>query len=95
MLIKPEVANQIARNLANAVSPFVERSVKEVISKTLIPAYQAQSQAMHQDLSREIRSEITNLRKDVIAWQTDALRGQEVRLIMITGSNVLTNVRSR
>jgi len=76
-LIKPEVANQIARNLANTVSPFVERNVKDVITKTLIPAYQAQSSAMHQDLSREIRSEITNLKKEVIAWQTDALRGQE------------------
>jgi len=77
VLIKPEVASQIARNLASAISPFVERNVKDVITKTLIPAYQAQSQAMHQDLSHEIRSEITNLKKEVIAWQTDALRGQE------------------
>ena len=79
MLIKPDIANQIARNLANSVSPFVERHVKEVIAKTLVPAVQQHSSAMHQEISREIRTEITNMKKEVLAWQSDALRGQEVR----------------
>lgn len=78
MLIKPDVANQVARTLSLALTPPIERHVKDVISKTLIPAYQAQSSAMHQELTREIHSEIVNLKKEVIAWQGDALRNQEV-----------------
>ncbi|KAH8117243.1 hypothetical protein DFH11DRAFT_1724294 [Phellopilus nigrolimitatus] len=77
MFIKPDVSNQIARNLSNSLSPVIERHVKDTIQKTLIPAYQAQSSAMHQDISREIRTEITSLKKEVISWQSDALRGQE------------------
>lgn len=78
MLIKPEVANQIARNLTASLAPAIERHVKDAVSKTLLPAYQAQSSAMHQDLSREIHAEVSSLKKDVINWQTEALRGQEV-----------------
>jgi len=32
---------------------------------------------MHQDLSREIHSEILNLKKEVVTWQSDALKGTE------------------
>ena len=78
MLIKPDVANQIARNLTNSLIPAIERHVKEAVSKTLLPAYQAQSSVMHQELSREIHAEISSLKKDVINWQSEALRGQEV-----------------
>ncbi|KAI5124340.1 hypothetical protein M0805_008947 [Coniferiporia weirii] len=77
MFVRPEVANQVARNLSTSLSPVIERHVKEAIQKTLVPAYQAQSTAMHQDLAREIHTEIANMKKDVISWQSDALRGQE------------------
>ena len=60
------------------MTPLVERQVKETIQKTLIPAYSQQSSAIHQELSREIHGEILNLKKEVITWQTEALRGQEV-----------------
>lgn len=76
MFIKPEVSNQIARNLSNALTPVIEHHVKDTVAKTLIPA----SSAICQDLSREIHGEITNLKKDVINWQSEAFRGQEVRI---------------
>ncbi|KAI0747987.1 hypothetical protein C8Q80DRAFT_1102878 [Daedaleopsis nitida] len=72
VLNRPEMANQVARAFAASVTPAIERQVKESISKNLIP-----SSAMHQELSREIRSEILNLKKEVLAWQGDAIRGQE------------------
>lgn len=34
---------------------------------------------MHQELSREIHSEILNVKKEIITWQSEALKGQEVR----------------
>ena len=78
MLFKPEISNQIARNLSNNLTPFIERYVKEAITKTLIPAYQAQSSQMHQELSREIHNEMMSLKKEIISWQSEALRSQEV-----------------
>ena len=80
MFIKPEVSNQIARNLSASITPVIERHVKEAVTKTLLPAYQAQTSAMHQDLSSQLRSEVSNLKKDIISWQSDALRTQEVSL---------------
>lgn len=82
LLVRPDVSAHIARTFTSTVSPLVERQVKDTITKSLIPAYTQQSSAMHQELSREIHSEILNLKKEVITWQTEALRGQEVRVNM-------------
>ncbi|KAI0340485.1 hypothetical protein BDW22DRAFT_1485930 [Trametopsis cervina] len=77
LLLRPDVSNHIARTFSSAVTPLVEKQVKETITKSLIPAYTQQSSTMHQELSREIHSEILNLKKEVITWQSEALRGQE------------------
>ncbi|TBU32354.1 hypothetical protein BD311DRAFT_654740 [Dichomitus squalens] len=72
VLVRPEISNQVARAFSASVMPAIERQVKESISKNLIP-----SSAMHQELSREIRSEILNLKKEILSWQNETLRGQE------------------
>jgi uncharacterized membrane protein YheB (UPF0754 family) len=78
LLLRPDVSNHVARTFSSAITPIIERHVKEAINKTLIPAYTAQSSSMHQELSREIHAEMLNIKKEVIAWQSEALRGQEV-----------------
>ena len=78
LLLRPDVSNHIARTFSGAVTPAVEKHVKDAITKTLIPAYTQQSSTMHQELSREIHAEILNLKKEIITWQSEALRGQEV-----------------
>ena len=78
MFIKPQVTDQVARNLANSLTPVIEHHVKDIVAKTLLPAYQAQTSAMHQELAREIHTEIAALKKEVINWQSEAFRGQEV-----------------
>ncbi|KAI0670515.1 hypothetical protein C8Q78DRAFT_975321 [Trametes maxima] len=72
VLIRPEMVTQVARAFTTSVTPVIERQVKETISKNMIP-----SSAMHQELSREIRSEILNLKKEILTWQSETLRGQE------------------
>ena len=86
LLLRPDVSSHIARTFSSAVTPLVERQVKETITKSLIPAYSQQSSSMHQELSREIHSEILNLKKEVITWQSDALRTQEVRFLRYSTS---------
>jgi hypothetical protein len=78
LLLRPDVSSHVARTFSSAVTPIIERHVKEAINKTLIPAYTAQSSSMHQELSREIHAEMLNIKKEVISWQSEALRGQEV-----------------
>ena len=82
LLLRPDVSNHVARTFSSAVTPIIERHVKEAINKTLIPAYTAQSSSMHQELSREIHAEMLNIKKEVISWQSEALRGQEVCLLI-------------
>lgn len=73
VLIRPEMATQVARAFSSNVMPVVERQIKESLAKNMVP-----QTALHQELSREVRSEILNLKKEVLTWQSDALRGQEV-----------------
>ncbi|KAI8998769.1 hypothetical protein BD414DRAFT_476045 [Trametes punicea] len=75
VLIRPEMVTQVARVFSTTVTPVIERQVKETISKNMIP-----SSAMHQELSREIRSEILGLKKEVLQWQSDTIRGQEAAI---------------
>lgn len=77
LLLRPDVSSHVARTFSAAITPIIERHVKEAINKTLIPAYTAQSSSMHQELSHEIHAEMLNIKKEVIAWQSEALRGQE------------------
>lgn len=84
------MVQDIARTFSSAVTPLVEKQVKDTITKSLIPAYTQQSSAMHQELSREIHSEILNLKKEVITWQSEALRGQEVYRLLFQYAARLT-----
>ena len=83
MFVKPEVSNQIARNLSSALTPVIERHVKETVANTLVPVYQARTTQMHQDLSHEIRTEIAGLKQEVISWQNDSFRKQEVCFLVL------------
>ncbi|KAI0064686.1 hypothetical protein BV25DRAFT_1799983 [Artomyces pyxidatus] len=77
LLLRPDVSSHVARTFSSAITPVIERHVKDAISQTLIPAYTQQSSSMHQELSREMHTEMLNIKKEVIAWQSEALRGQE------------------
>ena len=79
-MLRPDVSTHVARNFSVTVTPLIERHVKESITKTLIPAYAEATTAMQMNLSREISSEILNLKKEIVTWQGEALRGTEVRL---------------
>ncbi|KAG8905132.1 hypothetical protein FRB99_000644 [Tulasnella sp. 403] len=77
LLLRPDVSNNVARTFSAAITPAVERHVKDTINKTLIPAYTQATDAMHQEMSREMRAEILNLKKEVVTWQSEALKTTE------------------
>ncbi|KZT26482.1 hypothetical protein NEOLEDRAFT_1131976 [Neolentinus lepideus HHB14362 ss-1] len=77
MLLRPDVSTHFARNFSSTVTPIIERQVKDTITKTLMPAFSQQTSSVHQEVSREIHTEISNLRKDIMSWQSETLRGHE------------------
>ncbi|QRV89521.1 inactive protein kinase [Ceratobasidium sp. AG-Ba] len=79
--MKQTLPNEIERlTFSQAVTPLIERHVKEAINTTLIPAYQQSNAQMHQELTREIHSEILSLKKEIITWQGEALKGSEATI---------------
>lgn len=77
LLLRPDISTHFASILSNNLNPLIERYVKESVSKTFLPAYSQQTSAMHQDILREMRTEILNVKKDSMTWQTEAARSQE------------------
>jgi hypothetical protein len=77
LLLRPDVSNHFASILSTNLNPLIERYVKDTVSKTFVPAYSQQTSAMHQDILREMRTEILNVKKDSMTWQTEAARSQE------------------
>lgn len=79
LLLRPDISNHFASILSTNLNPLIERYVKDTVSKSFVPAYSQQTSAMHQDILREMRTEILNVKKDSMTWQTEAARSQEVR----------------
>lgn len=75
--MRPDISSHIARGFTQNVSPIIERHVRDSISKNLVPAFQQTSQSMHIDLARDISAEILTLKKEIVTWQSDALRSTE------------------
>jgi len=44
---------------------------------------------MYDGLYREISEEILNLKKEIVTWQSEALKGQEVRFYSLCDDSVL------
>src|ERR1700730_16107085 len=78
LLLRPDVSSHFAHILSSQLTPLIERHIKEAINKSFLPVFSQQTNAMHQDLLRELRAEILNVKKELFAVQSDAFRGQEV-----------------
>jgi len=77
LLLRPDISGHFAHILSSNLTPLIERHVKEAIAKTFIPIYSQQSSVMHQDLLRELRTEIHNVKTELTTWQSEAFRSQE------------------
>jgi hypothetical protein len=78
LLLRPDISSHFAHVLSSNLTPLIERNIKDVINKTFLPAFTQQTTSMHQELLREIRTEVHNIKTELFALQTDAFRSQEV-----------------
>ncbi|KAG1835694.1 hypothetical protein EV424DRAFT_1358313 [Suillus variegatus] len=77
LLLRPDISSHFASILSTNLNPLIERYIKDAVTKNIIPTYSQQTSAMHQDILREMRAEILNVKKDSMSWQTEAARSQE------------------
>ncbi|KAJ7093204.1 hypothetical protein C8R44DRAFT_815841 [Mycena epipterygia] len=80
LLLRPDISAHFAQMLSSNLAPLIDRHVKETVNKSLLPAFSQQTSAMHQDLLREVRTEIHSVKAELIAWQGEAFRSQETSI---------------
>ncbi|TFK67911.1 hypothetical protein BDN72DRAFT_842508 [Pluteus cervinus] len=80
LLLRPDISGHFAHILSTNLTPLIERQIKDAVSKTFLPIYSQQSSALHQDLVRELRTEVHGLKSELTAWQTEAFRSHETTI---------------
>jgi hypothetical protein len=80
MFMRADVTAHLAHNFTASITPVIERHVKESMNQTVIPTWQAQTAALHQEFTREVRSEFLALKNEIGNWQNEALRSQETMI---------------
>ncbi|KAG8865326.1 hypothetical protein FRB96_000216 [Tulasnella sp. 330] len=75
LLLRPDVSNNVARTFSSAITPLIERNVKEMINKSLVPAYTEATSAMQQEIVQEVIGQVGQIKKDIAAWQNESLKG--------------------
>ncbi|KAK7023928.1 hypothetical protein R3P38DRAFT_2954957 [Favolaschia claudopus] len=77
LLLRPDISSHFAQMLSANLTPLIDRHVKDAVNKNLVPAFTQQSSVMHQELLREVRTEILSVKSELTAWQGEAFRSQE------------------
>lgn len=78
LLLRPDVSNNVARTFSSAITPLIERNVKETIHKTLVPAYMEATTALQQETVHEIMDQVAQIKKEISNWQTESMKGTHV-----------------
>ena len=82
LLLRPTISNHFANLLSTALTPSIEHHIKEVLTTTVFQFHSQQTAAMHQDLLRELRGEISKIKSELGTWHSESMRSQEVSLIL-------------
>jgi hypothetical protein len=78
LLLRPDIWGHFVRIPSSNLTPLIEGNIKEVVTKTFLPAYSQKTSAMHQELARELRAGMHSVKKEPMNWQNDAFRSQQV-----------------
>jgi len=81
LLLRPNISGHFANILTSALTPMIERHIKEILTTSFFQFHSQQSASMHQELMRELRGEISTIKSELGNWHNEAMRGQEVSLI--------------
>ncbi|KAF9483827.1 hypothetical protein BDN70DRAFT_241709 [Pholiota conissans] len=77
LLLRPTISNHFANILSTALTPMIEHHIKEILTTTFFQFHSNQTAAMHQDLMRELRNELSVIKTELGKFQADTARAQE------------------
>lgn len=72
LITSTELKAELTRNIAQTILPAVQRTAMEVVSRVLAPHFEDVMMQVTDRVERAIVSEITNVRKTLIAEQTES-----------------------
>lgn len=71
--VESAIAPIVPRTLSTLVQPAIERAVHQSISQTVVPALNAATSRVYDQLTSNLEAEMVQIRKDVVSEQADAL----------------------
>ncbi|KAF8969897.1 hypothetical protein BDZ97DRAFT_1915012 [Flammula alnicola] len=80
LLLRPTISNHFANILSTALTPMIEHHIKEILTTNFFQFHSNQTAAMHQELLRELRGEISVIKSELGTWHSEAMRGQEATI---------------
>uniref|UniRef100_V5GM97 Kynurenine 3-monooxygenase n=2 Tax=Kalmanozyma brasiliensis (strain GHG001) TaxID=1365824 RepID=V5GM97_KALBG len=95
LITSTELKAELTRNIAQTILPAVQRTAMEVVSRVLAPHFEEVMMQVSDRVERTIVSEITNVRKTLIAEQATSLNDTDkvVKAIQEQVNDVLVRVK--
>ncbi|TKY86560.1 hypothetical protein EX895_004709 [Sporisorium graminicola] len=95
LITSTELKAELTRSIAHTILPAVQRTAMEVVSRVLAPHFEDVMMTVSERVERAIVSEITNVRKTLVAEQTDSFNETEkvVKAIQSQVRDVLEQVK--
>jgi predicted nucleic acid-binding Zn-ribbon protein len=70
----------MSKQFASSVAPLIERNITSIIHQTIVPSFRQGTEELLTHLMSEVRSEFVDVRKEIVAEQSEALSGTETQL---------------
>ncbi|KAJ3491804.1 hypothetical protein NLJ89_g11306 [Agrocybe chaxingu] len=77
-LLRSSISNHYAGLLSSNLAPAIERQIKEILTTNFFQFHAQQTANMQQDLTRELRSELSLMKSEFAKWHSESLRNHEV-----------------
>lgn len=83
--VERALAPVVPRTLNTVVQPAVERAVREAVSQAIVPALDAATTRVYDQLASDLKTEMVQIRKDVIAEQGESLTATNDMIHTLSG----------
>ncbi|CAA7267926.1 unnamed protein product [Cyclocybe aegerita] len=79
-LLRSSISNHYAGLLSSNLAPAIERQIKEILTTNFFQFHAQQTASMQQDLTRELRSELSLMKSEFAKWHSESLRNHETTI---------------
>lgn len=84
--VESAIAPTVPRTLATLVQPAIERAIQQSISQAVVPALNAATTRVYDQLTADLKAEMVQIRKDLVTEQGEALGATNTMLHTMAGN---------